>query len=93
VLEIIETRTSEKRLPADSKQLGFSCIICGRDYGSIQFIPKQRTTKVKRKRPLGRPEPDMLQIPKRSELTPLDYSFRNKIIAGYEEQLIKLQWI
>jgi hypothetical protein len=88
VSEIIETRTSEKRLPADSKPLGFNCIICGRDYGSIQFIPKQRTRKIKRKRPLGRPEPDMIQVPKRPELAPVDYSLRNKIIAGYEEQLL-----
>ena len=83
MFEVIETRTSEKQLPANSSPLDFSCVVCGRDYGSIQFLPKQRTREIKRKekRLLGRPEPDMLQIPKRPELNPIDYSLRNTIIS------------
>jgi hypothetical protein len=73
-------------LPANSSPLGFNCVVCGRDYGSIQFLPKQKTRKINRERVLGRPEPDILQIPKRPELTPIDFSLRNAIIAKVEER-------
>ena len=85
--ELIETRTSENQLPANSSPLGFKCV-CGKGYGSIQFLPKQRTSKIKRERPLGRPEPDKIQIPKRPELNSVDYSLRNIAIARYEEKLL-----
>ena len=75
-------------MPANSSPLEFSCVKCGKDYGSIQFLPKQPTGKIERKekRLLGRPEPDMLRIPKRPELNSVDYSLRNAIIARYEEK-------
>ena len=37
---------------------------------------------------LGRPEPDILQIPKRAELSLVDYSLRNTIISRIEERLL-----
>src|SRR6476620_2732202 len=85
MFEAIETGTSEKQLPANSGPLNFNCV-CGRDYGSIQFLPKQRTSKIKRKRLLGRAEQDKIQIPKRTEITQVDYSLTNAIIARYEDE-------
>ena len=77
-------------MPANSSPLDFNYVVCGRDYGSIQYLPKHRIREIKRKekRLLGRPEPDMLQIPKRPELNSVDYSLRNTIISRREEELL-----
>ncbi len=52
--------------------------------------PEQRPREIKRKkkRLLGRPEPDIIQIPKRSESSPVECSLRNTIIARTEENLL-----
>jgi hypothetical protein len=86
-------RNSYKRktkLPAKSKLLGFNCVICGRDYGSIQFLRhKNKEIKRKRRRILSkRNVVEPLLIPKRSTLNPVEYSPRNLIITKDEEKLL-----
>jgi hypothetical protein len=85
-------RNSYKRktkLPAKSKLLGFNCVICGRDYGSIQFL-RHKNKEIKRRRRIlsKRNAVEPLLIPKRSALNPVEYSLRNLIITKAEEKLL-----
>ena len=76
-------------MPAKSKLLGFNCISCGRNYGSIQFL-KQKTSEIKRKKRLSskRNEVEGIKLPKRFTLNSVEYSLRNAVIARTEEKLL-----
>jgi hypothetical protein len=75
-------------MPAKSGRLGFNCK-CGNDHGSWRVVnPKNQHKNEKNKndsrRIFGRAEPDRIQIPKRSELKPVEHAWKNNIESKLE---------
>ena len=75
-------------MPAKSGKLDFNCCNCGKDYGSWEVVIPKNWYKKDARRILGRAEPDLIQIPKRPKLKPVEYAWKNKIESKLELERI-----